>query len=187
MAESRDVEAIKAEIDPQVLPYKFWLVFGIMCITVVGILGLPFWAIIYHVFYKPRYYEFHSLTLTERTAEIVQGIVFRRRTNIPYDRITDVSVEQGPLMRRFGIHKVTMETAGQTQMEGTASMYGVVDPEAFREKVLDNVESMRMGAAGPMAMAGAGAGEMAAGSGDVVGLLTEIRDTIQRIEESRGG
>ena len=175
---------LEAEIDPKSLPYQFWLVMGVMLITVVGILLMPFVAIFYHAWYKGRYFDYHSIRLGERTVEIHKGVVFRRHTNVPYDRITDVSVEQGPFMRRYGVHKVTVETAGQTQIQGTASMIGVIDPETFRNSVLHNVElaTAGAGAAAGGAMSEAGTGASVAGSETVVGLLTEIRDSLRRLE-----
>lgn len=183
MTTSDEIITLDAELDPKALPYLFWIVCGIMAITVVGIPFIPFFAIFYHAWYKGRYFEHHSMRLTERTVEIHSGVVFRRHTNLPYDRITDVSVEQGPFMRRYGIHKVTVETAGQTQMQGTASMVGVIDPDAFRQAVLNNVEVLKSGAAAvaPQAAGGVGSAAMA-GSATVLSLLTEIRDSLRRME-----
>ena len=181
MARSNEVMTMEAQLDPKSLPYQFWLVMGVLAITVVGIIAIPFFVIFYHAWYKGRYFEHHSLRLTERTVEIHRGVVFRRHTNLPYDRITDVSVEQGPFMRRYGIHKVTVESAGQTQMQGTANMVGVIDPDGFREAVLHNVEIAKSGVA-PAAPATAGTGAMV-GSATVLSLLTEIRDSLRRLEE----
>ena len=44
-----------------------------------------------------------------------RGVVFRSETNVPLERITYVSVHQGPLMRNFGVHKASIERAGRTQ------------------------------------------------------------------------
>ncbi len=182
MSTSGEIITLEADLDPKSLPYQFWVVCGFMCITVVGIPFIPFFAIFYHAWYKGRYFEHHSMRLTERTVEIHRGVVFRRHTNLPYDRITDVSVEQGPFMRRYGIHKVTVETAGQTQVQGTASMIGVVDPDAFRQAVLNNVEVLKAGAAPAMPQAGGAGSAAIAGSATVLSLLTEIRDSLRRME-----
>ena len=40
------------------------------------------------------------------------GVWYHSKVFIPYARITDINVQQGPLERRFGIHRVFVQTAG---------------------------------------------------------------------------
>ncbi|NOX56252.1 MAG: PH domain-containing protein, partial [Planctomycetes bacterium] len=55
------------------------------------------------------------------TLRIEQGILVRRSKAIPLDRVTDVELVQGPLMRVCGIWLLQIQTAGSPQQspEGT--------------------------------------------------------------------
>ena len=50
-------------------------------------------------------------------------------------------------MRAFDVHKLTVESAGQTQEQGAVSIIGVVDPYDFRDAVLANAELLKQGTA----------------------------------------
>ena len=173
---------VSAEIDDKANKYLFWTVMWVTAVTVVGIPFMPIIAIIYWAWYAPRYREFHTLELTETGITSKRGVVFRSQTNVPLDRITDVSVHQGPLMRSFGVYKVTVESAGQTQMQGAANIIGVVDPYDFRDAVLHNVELVKQGTATESTPA-AEAVPVTAGTDAQTQLLTEIRDILARMEE----
>ena len=84
-------------------------------VTVVGKPLIPIVASIYWVWYASRKREFHTLELDEVNVKSKRGVVFRSETNVPLERIIDVSVHQGPLMRNFGVHKARIERAGRTQ------------------------------------------------------------------------
>ena len=178
---NRTANVLSAEIDDKVKQYLFWTVMWITVITVVGIPFLPFVAIIYWAWYAPRYKEFHTLELSETGVQSKRGIVFRSQTNVPLDRITDVAVHQGPLMRYFGVYKVTVESAGQTQLQGAANIIGVADPYRFRDAVLQNVELVKQRAGDSITQV------TERPSSDVdsdaqTRLLSEIRDILARIE-----
>ena len=180
--EARTAHVVSAEIDEKVKQYLFWTVMWISAVTVVGILILPIIAIIYWVWYAPRYVGFHTLELSDTGIQSKRGVVFRSQTNVPLDRITDVAVHQGPLMRTFGIYKVTVESAGQTQVQGAANIIGVVEPYAFRDAVLENVDMFKQRTDSEPV----GSNDVAtttAGGEDHTKLLTEIRDILAKIEE----
>ena len=172
---------LSVEIDPKANRYLFWTVMWITAVTVVGIPFMPFIAIFYWAWYAPRYRQYHTLDLTETGVESKRGVVFRSQTNVPLDRITDVSVHQGPLMRVFDVHKLTVESAGQTQEQGAVSIIGVVDPYDFRDAVLANAELLRQGAT-PESAVSAGATVARTGTDAQTELLAEIRDILARIE-----
>jgi len=62
------------------------------------------------------------------------GVFFLFRKSIPLERITDVALVQGPLLRYFGIWAMRIQTAGSVQCEAT--LYGVRNPEEVRELIL---------------------------------------------------
>ena len=180
MSERGAANEISVEIDDRVKQYLFWTAMWISAVTVVGIPLIPIIAIIYWVCYAPRYREFHTLELDGINVKSKRGVVFRSETNVPLERITDVSVHQGPLMRNFGVYKVSVESAGQTQVEGAATIIGVADPYDFRDAVLENVEMIKQRTGGDGSTAADA--PAAASSNAQTELLTEIRDILKRID-----
>ena len=62
------------------------------------------------------------------------GVFFLFRKSIPFERITDIALVQGPLLRHFGIWAMRIQTAGSARCEAT--LYGVRNPEEVRELIL---------------------------------------------------
>ena len=62
------------------------------------------------------------------------GVFFLFRKSIPLERITDVALVQGPLLRFFDIWAMRIQTAGSAQCEAT--LWGVREPEKMRELIL---------------------------------------------------
>ena len=70
------------------------------------------------------------------TLRVDLGVFVLKRKAIPLDRVTDVILTQGPLMRRYGIWGPQIQTAGTGQATPEATLYGLTDPEAIRDQLL---------------------------------------------------
>jgi len=69
---------------------------------------------------------------------IDSGFLSRTSRAIPFDRVTDVDLEQGPLQRLFGLAQVKLETgasAGGKEEEGVLHTISLARAEALREHV----------------------------------------------------
>jgi putative membrane protein len=69
---------------------------------------------------------------------IEQGLLSRSNRAIPFDRVTDVDIEQGPIHRLLGLARVRMETgaaAGAKDTEGTLDTIALHRAEAIRDFV----------------------------------------------------
>jgi putative membrane protein len=124
-----------AAFDPKVKAY--WMVSWIfLCgITVVFIPLIPI-AIILVLFIGQRMLNAMSAELTERKLVVKRGILFKVEKSIPLEKITDVGMIQGPLMRAFGLQTLNFETAGQSGAGALVSMLGIIQAADFREKIL---------------------------------------------------
>ena len=122
--------------------FKYFLVGQILfaIITLVGIPLLPFVLPLYWYWFRPRYPQYYKMALREKSLTVLQGVVFRREIDVPLERITDVTIGQGPLQRWAGVYQLTIETAGQTRMGGTGNITGIVNPHDFRKAILDQRE-----------------------------------------------
>ncbi len=70
------------------------------------------------------------------TLRVDQGVYFLKRKSIPLDRVTDVILVQGPLMRHFGIWSIRVQTAGMGQGIPEATLYGLSDAPGVRDRLL---------------------------------------------------
>jgi putative membrane protein len=69
---------------------------------------------------------------------IDSGLLNRTSRAIPFDRVTDVDLEQGPLHRLFGLARVKLETggsAGGKEEEGVLHTISLERAEALREHI----------------------------------------------------
>jgi putative membrane protein len=114
---------------------------------------------------------------------VERGVLFTVQKTIPLQRIQDLTVRGGPLLRALGLEMMSIETAGQSQPQGgsDARLLGVVDLRGFRRKVLEQCRAVDA-----VMPAEGGAPPPARGGPEPVegpAVLVEIRDTLKRIEE----
>lgn len=124
-----------AEFNEAVTTY--WLLNGIiLCVvTVVGILVLPIWFFA-GKWITRKYLASHKCTLTDRSLKVSKGILTKIEKTVPLDRITDVGIVQGPIMRYFDIEALSVETAGQSSAGSLVQLAGIKDGRKFRDAVL---------------------------------------------------
>ena len=74
--------------------------------------------------------------LTDKALLRNKGILLKSRKTIPLDKITDLELVQGPLLRVFGMWIIKVQTAGTGSKMPTAMLIGVINPEQIREEIL---------------------------------------------------
>ena len=150
----------------------------ILIVSLVGIPLAPIWLLGWGQWWAKRRYENLRCILYERSLVVKRGVVFKSEKTIPLDKIQDLTVREGPLLRAFGLRSLKIETAGQSSPQGQAdaNIVGVVDPREFRDKVLRQKDRMLGLSAAPRLS------EPAPATGSSVeSLLTEIRDLLRKI------
>ncbi|MFI4914902.1 MAG: PH domain-containing protein [Phycisphaerales bacterium JB060] len=172
----------EASFDPKLSTY--YLLSGTI-VLVVMIVTIPL-AILYFFVGKvliDKYIERLSCTLTERTLEIRKGLFNRVESTIPLDKITDLQMIQGPIMRAMGLHGFKVETAGQSAGPGASlvSLVGIVDAPGFREAVLDQRDELSEGRS--RRSSGANGAPATAMPAESTAVLTDIRASLHRIEK----
>jgi membrane protein YdbS with pleckstrin-like domain len=70
------------------------------------------------------------------TLRVDQGVFFLKRKAIPLDRIADIVLAQGPIMRFCGTWALQVQTAGTGSETPEATLYGLADPEKTRDDLL---------------------------------------------------
>ena len=59
-----------------------------------------------------KQYEHMSGALTDRSINMRMGWLFKKQQNIALDKLTDVSIHEGPILSAFGVVRMQFETAG---------------------------------------------------------------------------
>lgn len=175
-AASDDRVLLEAEFNPNVKTY--WLLSGviIMLVCVVTIPLIPVWWILGMAF-TDRYLSSLSCVLTERNLKVSKGVFVRQEKTVPLEKITDLGLVQGPIMRHLELEALSVETAGGTTSGALVQMVGIVDTRDFREAVLRQRDRM----------ASLGEGRATAASGDshsttgVGGDLSPLLDAVNRL------
>ena len=130
-----DTVLAEAEFNRSVRTY--WLLSGTLtCIvTVVGLVVLPFWLLLGH-YYTERYLQHLSCVLTERSLKVSRGIFVRQEKTVPLDKITDLALIEGPIMRHLDLQAIKVETAGTSTQGALIRLVGIVQARDFRDTVL---------------------------------------------------
>ena len=84
--------------------------------------------------------ETAAYRLTEDDVEYRRGVWFRKHSEVPYDRITNVDTRQGPVQRWIGVGAIGLHTAGYAAQTGAElTITGIVDYEAVKTQILTAV------------------------------------------------
>ena len=134
---------VEAEFDEKLILYWMLGVQLMLLVVVVTIPLMPLWLIFGWAVHRKQYARL-STRLTEGSLEISRGYVFRMEKNVPLDRIQDLTMTEGPLLRLLGLARLHVETAGQNVGGGGgAHLVGVINAPAFRDAVLSQAAKVR--------------------------------------------
>jgi len=148
-------------------------------VLLVGVGYVTWWI---RAFYRTADYRF-----TDDAIEYRRGVLFRQKTTVPYDRITNVGVSQGPIQRLVRVGSVGVHTAGYGgQVGAELTIGGVGDFEEIKDQVLDGVRARPARATeGAEAVDGADVATDDAraahdASREMLGELRRIRELLER-------
>ncbi len=167
----------EAKFDPKVKIYWYFhgliLHFGLI-FTGLGLLTFPIWLVFGFLIANKRYAAL-SAQLTDRSVHLKSGVLFRVEKTVPLEKIQDLSLRTGPLLSHFGLASIQIETAGSSAQQGAdMNLPGLANAEEFRNAVLAQ-RDLRSGV--PAAVQADHVEDPS------TALLTDIRDSLARIEE----
>jgi len=85
----------------------------------------------------PLYYGTLIYMLSKTEIFWRRGVWFRQTGIVPYNRITNIDIIQGPLMRIFGVSSLRIQTAGYSaQATAEILLHGIEKPEELRDVIL---------------------------------------------------
>ena len=161
----------------------YWLMSGIVVLTftIVGIPLLLIWIPL-GLLVTGRFLNSMECVLTERSLKFKKGLINRTERTVPLDKITDVGLVQGPIMRWLDLEAISVETAGQSTVGATIQITGIEGTREFRDAILEQKDVMT-GQAGPEPPPQPQATTRQAEETDLKPVLVEIAGTLRRIEK----
>lgn len=135
--------------------------------------------ILFAAIWIPLYYGTIVYQLTNSEISWKRGVWFRQTGIVPYNRITNIDIVQGPVMRALGISALRIQTAGYSgQAVAELRLQGIREPGELRELVMGFVRGTAPVATGTYA-------EPAASL--ELQLLQEVREIRKLMEKRAGG
>ncbi|MFH0765136.1 MAG: PH domain-containing protein [Calditrichota bacterium] len=140
----------------------------------VGVLAI---GILSHL-YLTAFWRRFNFTYDERHISIFSGIWWRKQVLIPFNRITNIDVIQGPWQRSRGLATLKLQTAGQRATNVAESqLWSIYEFEALR----DDLQQKALSARQQTVTDGTGAVEADAINGDA---FKQMLDLLSKIEEN---
>jgi len=126
------------------------------------------------------YYPTISYRLDSREMVWKRGVWFRKTGVVPYNRITNVDIDQGPVSRKLGIASIKVQTAGYSSPSARTSeirIDGMTNFDEIRDVIMTYVRGQK-----PMAVETYDKDEPA----DVLGELVKIRKLLEKRGSRKG-
>jgi hypothetical protein len=131
------------------IPVLVFAPFMVIAITSLFILLPILLVFIFVAYWIPKYYDsmLYKLTNTEITWR--RGVWFKKTGIVPYNRITNVDIDQGPISRALGFASLKIQTAGYSAPTGGGlgkaeiRIEGIEHFEDLREFIMEFVRGKR--------------------------------------------
>jgi len=90
----------------------------------------------------PHFFRSLEYAVDDDEVRMRLGVFWKRRVTVPFRKITNVDITEGPLQRHFGIATIHIQTAGAGGQQGGRAelrMAGVRDADGIRERILSRL------------------------------------------------
>ena len=140
-------------------------------------------AVLFTAFWIPKYYSSIRYAFANNEVVIERGVYWKRKSFVPYNRITNIDIVQGPLARRFGLGTIRVQTAGYSAGGGgtthvaEAVLLNVKNFEELKDTIMNFVRRLK-----PVAVEAEA--EVAAPEDISKQILNELRKIREILEES---
>lgn len=120
-------------------------------LIIISLMSIPFILIVLFIaFWIPKFYSSISYSLSESDIVIEKGVWWKRKNIVPYNRVTNIDVVQGPLSRHFALGKISIQTAGFSgggsggnAKAAEAIIIGIRNFEEIKDFILSRVKRLR--------------------------------------------
>ncbi len=101
------------------------------------------------LYWIPKFYSSITYVLEDDKITVKKGVWWKTKSFVSYNRITNINIYQGPISRRFGLGKLSIQTAG---FSGTSSsgarvaeavIFGIKNFEEIKDIIIKSVKGMK--------------------------------------------
>jgi len=100
-------------------------------------------AVLFTAFWIPKYYSSIRYAFANNEVVIERGVYWKRKSFVPYNRITNIDIVQGPIARRFGLGTIRVQTAGYSAGGGGTATH-VAEAVLLNVKNFEELKDMIM-------------------------------------------
>ena len=147
-----------------------------LIVSLLTLLAFPITFIPLYIKYRTLRYRFDDEGVWRR-----QGLLWRKEVNVAFLRIQDIHLTSGLIQRWLGLATVSIQTAAGTATP-EVSIDGILEAEALRDFLYTKMRGVRDESPSPASHDKPAAGAIA-GDEEALVLLTEIRDSLRRVEQ----
>lgn len=143
------------------------IVFGVFYLATLIVLGL-------YMLWIPAFCSTLEFAVDGEAVRASKGVFWKKRVSVPYGKITNVDITQGPLQRRYALATVHVQTAGAGGAQGAAAelrITGIGNFEEVKELIMKLVVRKK------------GAVDESKPAEDEVALLGSILNEIRALRE----
>jgi hypothetical protein len=90
----------------------------------------------------PAFYRSLEYVIDSDSIKAKKGVFWRKRVTVPYTKVTNIDVTQGPVQRMFNIGTVHVQTAGAGAAKGAQAelkLLGVRDFDELKDTIMEKV------------------------------------------------
>ncbi len=115
---------------------------SIAAIVLLSIVGYIIFVIVASEIYAQMSYNRWFYEFSDKGLRLERGIIWKRYSNVPYERIQNVDIHRGIIARMFGFSSLMIQTAGysaQPRAEGYIPAVEMNQAEKIREFVMKKI------------------------------------------------
>ena len=112
-----------------------WWILALCFVGFLVVMGLVF-------LWLPAFFRSLEYVIDSDSVKMKKGVFWKKNVTVPFAKITNVDVTQGPLQRIFDIGTIHVQTAGAGGQPGTRAellMMGVRDLDGTKEAIMTRV------------------------------------------------
>ena len=127
-----------------VIGLTVWIVLLLLVDTVTFSLCIVGWLILASLFllWIPAFYKSLEYVIDSDSVKMNKGVFWKKRVTVPFTKITNLDVTQGPVQRAFDIGTIHVQTAGAGGPEGARAelkLLGVRDLDEVKDTIMERV------------------------------------------------
>jgi hypothetical protein len=101
------------------------------------------------LYWIPKFHSSINYVLEDDEIIVTKGVWWKTKSIVPYNRITNINIYQGPISRHFGLGKLSIQTAGFSGVSSSghktaeAEIFAIENFEEIKDIVMNFVKGLK--------------------------------------------